>query len=351
MTTSMKTRVPVLHTSDHLIASIPFLLGFHPTNSVVLMWLSHGKVQLTQRVDVIASRDVGTNVNASPDDLHSWADEVASAVRNIVADQVVITVFLDSPPEHSGWCDSLVAGLCRSVIDRDIYLMGAWLVIEDQWCAFDFGQAAFQDDWQVLDPAIEAEVCQDFAASGYIQVPQRADLEAEVLPNSDRQTTVLEILSSNARLGIALGDEQQRDYLIDDLWRNLGQDDLPNEVIAMTARALTDVCIRDCVLWKLSSEPIDATMAARLRELVRCVPLGKRAPIATLSAIYAWMMGDGARANISLDIAFEDDPNYELGSLLAMALTNALPPSRWLEMMSSLTYAAVRGGGAPMGNK
>ena len=347
MTTSMKTRVPVLHTSDHLIASIPFLLGFHPTNSVVLMWLSHGKVQLTQRVDVIASRDVGTNVNASPDDLHSWADEVASAVRNIVADQVVITVFLDSPPEHSGWCDSLVAGLCRSVIDRDIYLMGAWLVIEDQWCAFDFGQAAFQDDWQVLDPAIEADVAQDFASIGCSPVLHRSDLESEIGPDFDRQALVLEILQGDARLGVVGDDEERRNHLIDEVCLHLGHDDVPNEGIAMMARALTDVRIRDCVLWKLSSEPVDQARAARLRLLVRWVPVGKRAPIATVSAIYAWMLGDGARANVSLALAFEDEQDYELGRLLALALTNALPPSHWLEMISSLPYEAIRRGGAP----
>lgn len=352
MTTTTKIsqqqfQAQVLHSADHLIASIPFLLGFNPSNSVVLLWLSQGKVQLTQRVDVLARNELG----GSPEVLQCWANEVTSAARNIAADQVAIAIFAESHRVPTDWWDSITASVCGSAIDRGVYPLGAWKVVEDQWCAFDFGQAVFKDIWQVLDPAIEADIAQDFASAGYDYAIGRSDLESEVLPDRDRQATVLEIMSSDAQLGIALDDEQLRGHLIDEVCVRLGHDDWSNEDVAMTARALTDVRLRDCVLWKLSSESIDPAIAARLRLLVRWVPLGKRAPIATVCAIYAWMLGDGARANISLTLALEDDPDYELGRLLAMALTNAVPPSRWLEMMSSLSFEAVRTGGTPVGNK
>ncbi len=347
MTTTTKIPTPVLQTADHLIASIPFLLGFNPAHSVVLIWLRQGKVLLTQRVDVITHSDVRAVVDESLDELHVWAREVTSALRNVAADEVAIAVFMDSQHEHADWCDTLISVLCHSVIDRGVYPIGAWLVVEDQWRAFNFGQAKFHEAWQVLDPGIEADVAQDFASIGCSPVLHRSDLESEIGPDFDRQALVHEILQGDARLGVVGDDEERRNHVIDEVWLHLGHDDVPNEGIAMMARALTDVRIRDCVLWKLSSEPVDQARAARLRLLVRWVPVGKRAPIATVSAIYAWMLGDGARANVSLALAFEDEQDYELGRLLALALTNALPPSHWREMMSSLPYEAIRRGGAP----
>ncbi|MCX6433893.1 MAG: DUF4192 family protein, partial [Actinobacteria bacterium] len=41
-----------LRSPDALLAAVPYLLGFRPTESAVVVWLRGGRIQLTQRLDL-----------------------------------------------------------------------------------------------------------------------------------------------------------------------------------------------------------------------------------------------------------------------------------------------------------
>jgi hypothetical protein len=54
---------------------------------------------------------------------------------------------------------------------------------------------------------------------------------------------------------------------------------------------------------------------------------GYRAAPATLLAFTAWQGGDGALANVALDQALDDDPDYSIAQLIRDALDAGAPPS------------------------
>ena len=68
------------------------------------------------------------------------------------------------------------------------------------------------------------------------------------------------------------------------------------------------------------------------------------APVASCAAIVAWLLGDGARAQIAVERARRDDGEYSLALLLAASLRAGLPPDAWRESMAALTRDDCRHG-------
>ena len=103
--------------------------------------------------------------------------------------------------------------------------------------------------------------------------------------------------------------------------------------------------MRDTVLWEMSQSP-DRPRAAvdGLSALVRSAPDGHVAPAATVLAVAHWLGGDGARANVALDRALADNPDYSLGLMVSAALRSGLPPQSWRDAMSGLSRDTCRHG-------
>ncbi len=77
-------------------------------------------------------------------------------------------------------------------------------------------------------------------------------------------------------------------------------------------------------------EPATALREAHLRlwaDLVRRSCRAYRPAPASLLAFTAWQSGDGALANIALDLALEADPGYSLALLLRDIVEAGVPPS------------------------
>ena len=62
-------------------------------------------------------------------------------------------------------------------------------------------------------------------------------------------------------------------------------------------------------------------------ELTRHAHPGYVAAPASLLAFTAWQAGHGALANLAVDLALADQPDYSMALLLRDALTAGLPPS------------------------
>jgi hypothetical protein len=88
---------------------------------------------------------------------------------------------------------------------------------------------------------------------------------------------------------------------------------------------LADVGARDrCCQWT-SGEQGSAAVSL-WTELVRLSPPSYAAAPATLLAYVAWQQGFGALANIAVQRAVADDPDYSLARLIDQALANGLDP-------------------------
>jgi hypothetical protein len=104
--------------------------------------------------------------------------------------------------------------------------------------------------------------------------------------------------------------------------------------------ALRQLRVRDDA-WARMAPEFTAPHLRLWRELTRLARPGYVAAPASLLAFVAWQAGDGALANVALDRALADHPGYTMALLLRRALDAGAPPSLARLPMTPEEVAAV----------
>ncbi|MDD2858660.1 MAG: DUF4192 domain-containing protein [Candidatus Nanopelagicales bacterium] len=332
------TPAHILRSPDHLLAALPFLIGFHPRHSLVLVWLQGASVALTQRVDL-----PGELQGAEPARAHArWIAEVLRPRRHLDADALVGIVYAAPTPRADDRAQ-LLGELARQAAGAGLEVLDLLMVRDDEWrrCAPD-GHAAPGRPC-VLDPRIAAEVREDFVSAGWSHAGSRDDLARDLRPDARARAAVMAVMPSSAPAPAER--EAWRDAMLASLVPALDHPAVPGPVgLAEVIDGLGDIRVRDCVLWHLVHRE-DLTAPQRLMTAAMiAAPDGQRAPVATVAAITAWLLGDGVRASLCIDIAMADDHDYGLAMLVGGALAHGLPPRMWRETLDQLTLEACRYG-------
>lgn len=351
-----------LSTPAGLLAAVPGLLGFTPSNSVVVLALSGRRVGVTMRVDL---------PEPAADERPMIDDVVPRVLRAAPhADQAVVVVY---PAEAAGHRDLLpwrgfVGELADALEAGGLELRDALCVSGDRWFSY------LCDDDECCSPqgaplegSDALRVRSGLALAGVAPLPDRAALVAEVAPTfGPVRHTVADLVDERStalvdRLGLAASTEATqeapaelaraleswRDEAIDTVAAVLRGGRADESETADVLLALADVRVRDTVLWDLMAEDSPALWdhaATTLAQATRRAPDGAVAPVATVLAIARWQHGDGVRARVALDRALADEPGYSLALLVMQALDRGLPPQEWRAMMASLARDECRFG-------
>jgi len=89
---------------------------------------------------------------------------------------------------------------------------------------------------------------------------------------------------------------------------------------------LQDVQVRDDAWSRLAPTHRQASLRLFL-DLTRLARRGYVAAPASLLAVAAWQCGNGALANVALDRALDDDPNYSMAHTIRLGVTAGAPPT------------------------
>lgn len=352
-----------LSTPAGLLAAVPGLLGFTPTDSLVVLALAGRRVEVTLRLD-----------------LPRVADDVSALVRGVVprlqraaprADQVVLVVYPAEPAGHRlllPW-RALVDDLARTLGECGIGLRDALCVSQSEGRWFSYlcdDDTCCPPTGEPLEGGDSLRARSGLALAGVAPLPDRAALVAEVAPTFEPvRRTVADLLDEASaaladRLCLAStgesGDEGAalvgsleawRDEAIEEIERLLRCETLDEVDAARVLLGLADVRVRDTLLWELmadDSREVWQRAAEALAVVVRRAPAGAVAPAATVLAVTRWQHGDGVRAVIALDRALADEPDYSLALLVMQALDAGLPPEQWRTVMGSLDRDECRYG-------
>lgn len=330
MTTFTSDRI-ALRSPDALLAALPYLLGFHPTESAVLVWLRSGRIVLTQRIDL----------PPEPAALPAWSKAVWSHQAATVSDELILVVVSARAPEPA--VVSSVADIAddRGIVMRDLLRLhdGRWwsLLCSDPECCPETGRP--------IDAAALAAVGAEFTFQGRVPLSDRGVLEGQFAPDADLAAIVAGHLVG-ARPGRG-SIERWRDRRLRRIESLVASDGpLDPAALAEIITGVADVRVRDTLLWEAARWPEDGVAHAldRLATAVRGAPEGSVAPVATVTALVAWLDGDGARARTCLDRATADDPGYSLALLLSASLDAGMGPQVWREAMRALTRQDCRHG-------
>lgn len=298
-----------------LIGAVPYLLGFHPHESLVIVGLAGTKVIVTARLDLA---DV-----AHPRVLADCLD----ALRQGDATKLVAVAFTEQHRSIDDLTGQMVAESRRvgiAVADVLIVTSGRWrsLMCTDETCCPPEGRLLPPEPTALAAAATYAGLTalpnRNALARIFTPLPDRRDLAAAL----EQQHTVQLEAALHARLDHYERSATRALYAAQ---RAAQAGTMPtDEEIALYAVALQSYAVRDAV-WlaidhgRLTGIELWVNLARRLPHPYDAAPL-------FLAGWRPYRDGNGALAGIAADLALAADPSYSAANLLLAVLRRGLDP-------------------------
>ena len=320
--------MPTLTSAHDLITAIPFLIGFHPTDSIVLISIKDEAIGLAMRIDL-------------PQSLRS--DEIDLLAHHFLREEADAALLVAYMPEDRDDGDSLLICLGAGLIKSGIHIQESLVVrggryrsiiCRDETCCSSLGEKL--PDIESTEIAVEhvvagipmpyaniEELRESLAADPQSHDGQWSELIAQFHIDDDSES-----LQELRRDGI-----ETMDLLFDDF--RMGRGASERILVARMIGRMSDVQVRDYALGVHSEDTFDIYFMM-WRELLRLAPRGYVAPIACIVAAMSYESGDGALAQKALDRAFGDDESYPLAGLLRRVFNAGWPPESFAQMRREL---------------
>ncbi|WP_270889988.1 DUF4192 domain-containing protein [Pedococcus sp. 5OH_020] len=327
-----------------LIAVVPYILGFHPSDSVVVLCVHDAHLGLLQRLDLPA---VGHEDHV--------ADALLPAILRERPDAVLVIGYEDSP----GQSVAVLAAVDRALRAAGIPVKDRLVVHDGRWRSLDCDNPSCcpPGGTPVPEPPDLAAIAAEFVGQEVAPHPDRASLARQLEPHDDALTVAALIEGRDST------DRSQGESDPLPVWAVvLDASDAPRPLTAADAAraalSLGDVQVRDALVgwltpgsvdpavfapdvWRLFSgvdrawdeHDSDATaviaqnrVQARLVRLCAMLPDPHAAPALSVLGCFTWWRGNGALTRAALDRALRCQPDYRLAQLLEAMVDLAIRP-------------------------
>ena len=313
-----------------LVQTVPYLLGFQPELSLVLVGLDAGRVVVTVRIDLAGIGDDDTLRSA------------IRAMRDGGTRELVAAVFTDSAVPVAGGAlpyDDVLAQVLDEADRADCTLLDGLLVAGGRYWSYLCREAECCPVEGRDLPGESTAVVAAATYAGMVALPDRASVEALLDPQPEhlraRLGPAIEA-GENVHIQAVLGGSGERhDRSVKRaIFAAARSSDLPgadagtitDDDIVRFGLALCRYPIRDSVWLAIDDGRIDGrelwrAMARRLPGPYDAAPL-------FLFGWASWRAGNGALAGIAAERAVTSDPAYSAADLLLAALSRGVDPRR-----------------------
>jgi hypothetical protein len=302
-----------------LLAAVPYLVGFHPADSVVVVGIAGHKVLFAARSDLPPPGDEPSRAAAK---------RLAEMVMRQAVDETTVIGY-----GEAGRVTPIVLRLGDALRRRDVRVLDLLRVTDGRYWSYLCDEpGCCPDDGTPYAP--EGSVIAARATyAGAVVLPDREALMAQFAPvtgvprelmvaATERAETRLagvpaaELARYVRRAGRAFVREAERRYRVGRL--------LTDDEVAWLGVLLVDTSVRDYAWERVGVEDW------RLRlwtDVLRRVEPAYVPAVAALLGFTAWRQGLGPHAQAAVDRALAVDEGYGMALLLAEILDYGLPPS------------------------
>ncbi|WP_436525203.1 DUF4192 domain-containing protein [Actinoplanes sp. HUAS TT8] len=315
-----------IRTPAELIAVVPFVMGYHPSDSVAMVGLSGS------RLDFAACHDL-----PPPDwtaaDAQKAADDVADAVALQRPERVVIVGY--------GTAKRVIPSLLRSaeaVTRRGVDVLDVMRVTDGRWWSYTCtDRECCPPEGSPCLPG-DSVIAAEATFHGNVALPSRRDLTAQVAPVAGAERAEMRRATERARsrfTGLLAEDLTAERYarLVRQhgqlavraaekcyrAGRTLGPDEIAWLGVLLVDRSVEDFALERAVTaheWQI-----------RLwTDVLRRVEPPYVAPAGCLLGFTAWQAGRGSLARVAVDRALAAEPQHHMAGLLHNVLGFGLPP-------------------------
>ncbi len=291
-----------------LIAAVPYLLGFEPTDSLVLVGLHDGHVTVTARIDLDDLDEPG----------HIEALMTTLATKAESSDVLAVT--------YGNRTDTVTYAAHAAGMTLSEHVRVADGRYWSLTCPVE-GCCPAEGHMLPTGNAVAAE----FVALGASKATSRADLDTifTPVPDTDRMATLIRT-AERAILDQTLAGNDTTRITADKraLFAATRRTDRrwSDTETARYGAALTGYEIRDAAWLSIEHGRIDGRDL--FLHLARTLPATHRAPALFLFGWKTWREGNGALASMAAERALQADPGYSATDLLMAAITHAVDPRR-----------------------
>jgi hypothetical protein len=316
------TTLDLRGTAD-LLALVPYILGFHPSQSLCLVGITDSEVICVVRYDL-----------PETDDIEAFTAKLIATVADMPIDAVLLAGYgtdaevgpaLDAALYALAAIEIPVADALRAKKGRYVSYL-----CRDETCRPPEGTPYEIDTSTVAATA----VMRGLRTLPDRALPDRGDLAARITPPPGTSRTAIEAATRAATdIGQQMREPDGTRRLISevrdtittalDLYRDGGR--LSNETVARLSVLLSMTRLRDEAWVTITPETANSQLAL-WTDMTRRASINVAA-CASLLAFTAWLTGDGAHANIAIEQATNDDPDYTMAHLISKILTADLPPT------------------------
>ncbi|QGN49798.1 DUF4192 family protein [Micromonospora sp. WMMC415] len=311
------SRLPLTSISD-LLAAVPYLLGFHPADSLVTVGLTGKRVTVAGRADLPEPATV-------TDWVHVAARQHLALLRNVDATTAILIGYGPATA-----VTPVIDALTPHVEAAGITVLDALRVTDGRYHSYRCQDPrCCPPDGTPFDPHHNPTALHAIVA-GQTALPDRAALVASVAPTSSAAMTAatrraqqrrLTVLTAAGRAGVIRAGQQA----VNEAVATYGAGNvLTDDEAAWLTVLLIDIAVRDLASEATGTEAWHLSLWTDLTR--RADPHLAAAP-ASLLAFTAWRQGQGALAAVALDRALAADPDYRLARLIDHALRHGIPPT------------------------
>ncbi|MFG3299889.1 DUF4192 domain-containing protein [Micromonospora chersina] len=323
MNSTERPRLAVRSPGD-LVAAVPYLLGFHPADSVVVVAVRGRRVVFAARGDL-------PEPGADPRPAARHLAEVVARQRTDAA-----TVIGYGP---AGRVTAAVDAVGEALDRTGLLVRDALRVTDGRWWSYLCAESVCcPPEGTPYDPAA-SEVSAAAVFAGQVALPDRAALAAQVSPLGGPVRVAMRRATAQAhrRLAGLAGEAAGTGLTSDPSVRSAGVaavrtafrrhrrgERLGDDEVAWLTVLLTHLPVRDHA-WS-RTDGRDADISLWTDVLRRSEPELIAAP-GSLLAFAAWRAGHGAVAAVALERVLATHPGYSMAVLLDDALRRGLSPA------------------------
>jgi Domain of unknown function (DUF4192) len=317
-----------------LVDAIPYLLGFHPRRSVVLVGLARRhRVTVTARLDLDEAR-MSSEILA----------DTCLAVERGGASTLLAVIFDDDQAPMSGGAlphDDVVDRVLAAAASAELVMSEAIFTCGGRWWSY---LCASEDCCPVEGTLAGGESSAVAAAATYagmVAMPDRAELGRvlEAAPEEQRVALLpaLEAAEDKEVRAILDGRGDRHERSVKRAIFAAARDSdatlfpgatgiLTDQEIARFAVGLGHTEIRDAVWLAIERRRLGGREL--WRQIARRAPAPYDAPALFLFGWLEWRLGNGVLAGMAAERALASQPGYRAAELLRSALSHGLDPRR-----------------------
>jgi Domain of unknown function (DUF4192) len=314
-----RTRIK-LRRPDDLLAIIPYLIGFHPDEDLVVAYVKSDRVKLTTRTDIPPE--------SAADELAEWIDALAKREQ---VDALALVAYSAAPLAANRLLTRLMDRLGDHQLTDVLYVgHGRWwsLTCGDECCPL----AGTPYDLST-HPVSAAAVVAGLGVRG-----SRRELEASVSGPPEEELPRLLDLAEDLLAELEPFDSRAAagELLVSTMDSAIADEsDLDERSCLLLSLLVTDVHVRDLAWVRISRSDAENHVRLWAGVVSRVPPALAAAPLCLLG-MAAWVAGHGALVNCCWERVSQIHPDYSMGKLLADIGERGVPPSVWQDIRDDM---------------